>query len=363
MDDGPTPAVLRDIFITRYVNAAAFVILLYDHLLTLGTEISLIWPAKLTSAKALFLYVRYVVPCAMILYTVQLSGLASSLTLSDAVSSVLVIISSRSNHYQFCRWWMSFAAFIGWAAVASSNCAQRSSVSRTTLTATSFNFASALGYMGPQSQADDLDHDMLYYHPDNRPDCSLHLGLANEAFVSLPPFSHQAHIVYPAHLQWNKGAQMCIFNRHVQVSILWIPGMVFDIILFLVTWWNALNKPRPSNAPLAATMYRDGLFYFVVLLALRILNTVLAEAPHIQNGLTFVAMFPVLCLTATTTCRLIIRLREVSDDEQLSYDAPDEMLTVNGDYDELEHSGVQIDMLRSSSVGPSTPMRATGRWY
>ncbi|KAJ7899032.1 hypothetical protein B0H13DRAFT_2030969 [Mycena leptocephala] len=74
--------VALDILITRYVNAAAYVILLYDHLLSLDTEINLIWLAKTNSAKVLFLFIRYMVPCAITLYTVQLTGL-SLVQLSD----------------------------------------------------------------------------------------------------------------------------------------------------------------------------------------------------------------------------------------------------------------------------------------
>lgn len=46
-------------------------ILIYDHLLSLGSESQLIWPAKLTSAKGLFLFIRYMVPLAMTIYTVR----------------------------------------------------------------------------------------------------------------------------------------------------------------------------------------------------------------------------------------------------------------------------------------------------
>ncbi|KAJ7072045.1 hypothetical protein C8F01DRAFT_1361477 [Mycena amicta] len=310
-----------DITVTRYVNAAAFVILLYDHLLTLGTESTLIWPAKFTSAKALFLYVRYVVPCAMILYTIQLSGLSTTLTLSTIV----------------CRWWMGFAAFVGWAAVASSN----------------FLILLRLWVIW------DRDRKLMV---------RTLLCFVVVQTVGLAAACILVWQMRPA-LYWNTDLRMCAFSHHIQVSILWVPGMVFDIVLFSITWWNALHKPRASNTRLAAAMYRDGLFYFVLLLVLRIINTIIASAPNIKSGLTFVAMFPVLCFTSTTTCRLILKLREVASEHEQPLSAghvprDDEMsLAVHGEYDELERSGVQVEMLRSQSVGPSTPIRAPSRWY
>ncbi|KAJ6625868.1 hypothetical protein B0H10DRAFT_2211739 [Mycena sp. CBHHK59/15] len=220
----------QDIMITRYVNVATFVILLYDHLLSLGAEVKLIWPAKLTSAKALFLFIRYMVPCAMLIYNVR-------------------------------------------------------------------------------------------------------------------------------QLIWDKQFTMCTFRGPVPVAILWAPGTVFECVLCVISWWNALNRQRTSNAPLTAALYRDGFVYFLFLLALRITNTALAFAA--PPGLTFIAMFPVWCATTTTTCRLIIKLRQITEDQTPEYSGDrDESVVVHGDYDELGRSGVHVEMLRS--VGPSTPVR--GGW-
>lgn len=44
-------------------------VLLYDHLLTFDQELRLIWPAKTTIPKLLFLFNRYAIPIAMLLRT------------------------------------------------------------------------------------------------------------------------------------------------------------------------------------------------------------------------------------------------------------------------------------------------------
>ncbi|KAJ7268681.1 hypothetical protein B0H12DRAFT_1096135 [Mycena haematopus] len=80
IDEDLTQAFLY-IMITRYVTAAALVILIYDHLLSLGSEVKLIWPVKFSAPKVLFLFIRYMVPIVLIIYTVQLSHLAPNLEL------------------------------------------------------------------------------------------------------------------------------------------------------------------------------------------------------------------------------------------------------------------------------------------
>jgi hypothetical protein len=73
---------------------------------------------------------------------------------------------------------------------------------------------------------------------------------------------------------------------------------------------------------------------------------------------------PVWCATTTTTCRLIIKLRQIAEDQSSTEPAPSPNVTrsvaVHGEYDELERSGVHVEMLRQ--VGPSTPIRASN-WY
>ncbi|KAJ7629886.1 hypothetical protein B0H17DRAFT_1109392 [Mycena rosella] len=303
-----------EIEITRYVNAAAFVILLYDHLLSLGSEINLIWTAKFTSAKAMFLFIRYMVPCALALYTVQLSGL-SHIMLNDL----------------FCRCWMGFAAFMGWTTVAISN----------------FLILLRLWVIWDRNRKLVIYTSLCYL-------VAQIMGLVAAALLVW-----RMNIS----LYWNDLAGMCGFKEpQPPVAILWAPGTAFEVVLFGITWWNALTQPRSSNAPLAAAIYHDGFLYFLLLLCLRLTNTVLAAAA--PPGLIFIAMFPVWCATTTTTCRLVIKLRQITEDQRLPDSAvtpSDDTHVMHGDYDQLVRSGVHIEMLRS--VGPSTPMREPSGWY
>lgn len=73
----------------------------------------------------------------------------------------------------------------------------------------------------------------------------------------------------------------CILTEKVNFAILWTPGVlsiqpcppglgadvaqiVFELMIFIMTWWNALDRPLPQHAKMAKVMYRDGSIYFFV---------------------------------------------------------------------------------------------------
>ncbi|KAJ7282968.1 hypothetical protein C8J57DRAFT_1297149 [Mycena rebaudengoi] len=295
-----------NIFVTRYVNGK---ILLYDHLLTLGDEVTFIWPAKSSSPKGLFLFIRYVVPCAMIVYTVQLSGLVPGLQLSTTVNS--------------CRWWMGFAAFLGWGTVAIMN----------------FLILLRLWVIW------DRDRRLMVWTVL----CFILAQVAGLVCASIVVWKMTESMV------WHQELTMCGFNTFVPVAIIWLPAIAFECVVCGTAWWNALYRPRSQNVALTAALYHDGFLYFLVSVGLRVTNTVLAT-------LSFLIRSPVWCATTTTACRLIIKMRRISAEPTHGVADQDiDATIVHGDYDELEQSGVHVEMLRS--VGPSTPIRTASGWY
>jgi hypothetical protein len=73
----------------------------------------------------------------------------------------------------------------------------------------------------------------------------------------------------------------CMLTQKVNLVILWTPGVVsiqlcpqvlgadvaqivFELMIFIMTWWNALDRPLPQHAKMAKVMYRDGSIYFFV---------------------------------------------------------------------------------------------------
>ncbi|KAK0463038.1 uncharacterized protein EV420DRAFT_1151393 [Desarmillaria tabescens] len=63
---------------TRYLSGAGLVVLLYDHILTFPAEVELIWTARWSVPKVLFLLIRYFVPSSVIIHIHLLSGIANS---------------------------------------------------------------------------------------------------------------------------------------------------------------------------------------------------------------------------------------------------------------------------------------------
>lgn len=61
--------ILTCILVVHCVTVAGLVTLLYDHFLTFDDEVKLIWKAKMSLPKLLFLFNRYVVPTMMVMKT------------------------------------------------------------------------------------------------------------------------------------------------------------------------------------------------------------------------------------------------------------------------------------------------------
>lgn len=53
----------------QYHQVASLVVLLWDHFLTFGEEVRLIWPSRANFVKRAFLVNRYIVPIVLIINT------------------------------------------------------------------------------------------------------------------------------------------------------------------------------------------------------------------------------------------------------------------------------------------------------
>ncbi|KAJ7680641.1 hypothetical protein DFH06DRAFT_1163779 [Mycena polygramma] len=308
--DAPMDPVQEMVYLmmTRYINgrrlssgslrAKLMQVLLYDHLLSLGSEVALIWPTRWSSPKVLYLMIRYMVPCTMVVFTVQLAGLSPELKLSDS-------------------------AFMGFGTIATSN----------------FLILLRLWVIW------DRNRSLVIW--------SLFLFILSQ-FGGLATTSYMIWRIHKT-MYWNNEIKTCGFHSAPPVAVLWAPGTAFEVVLCAITWWNALTQPRTTNAPLAAIMYRDGFLYFLFITGLRIINTILAATA--PTGLIFVAMLPVWCAITTTTCRLMLALRQIEHNHNGPDDVCNEgmsVVAVEQEYDELVRSGVHVEMLRS--ISPPTPM-------
>ncbi|KAF8479465.1 hypothetical protein JB92DRAFT_1785700 [Gautieria morchelliformis] len=192
---------------TKYLSAAGFVILLYDHMLLFSDEIRLIWQARLSWPKILFLT-------------------AFLTTVSLGIATVFVV------QRVYALWGRSkqiLAILIPAFA---------------TVYILAFFFA----------------------------------GLST---IRLIP-----------HISYNPFVKTCIADERPTLLIAGFAAPVaFDIFLFVLTWLNALSRPRHMHTALVSQLHVDGAVFFVSLLTLRLFNIIV------------VAVAPVNKILISSSCR------------------------------------------------------------
>lgn len=99
-----TSTELQNLRACQYVSAVGLVILLWDHFLTVHDEVELVWRARLSFPKLLFLFNRYVVPACLIILTYATSGFSDDI-LSDS----------------FCQTWFGVGIVVGMVSIGTSN--------------------------------------------------------------------------------------------------------------------------------------------------------------------------------------------------------------------------------------------------
>ncbi|KAH7886756.1 hypothetical protein F5I97DRAFT_1953475 [Phlebopus sp. FC_14] len=250
---------------SQYVSAAGLVILIWDHLLTLQDEVDLIWKAKFSVPKALFLFNRYVVPVALILQAHGISGVSNPY-LSDKV----------------CRGWFALATVIGMVSIATSN----------------FLVLLRLWVLWDRKPRLVLWTLVLFIVTQMAA-----LGLTGYFVSSMLPI-----------LVFDPTLYICNFTEKPKLILLWSPGIVFELMIFATTCWNALDRPMPQDVQMAKILYRDGSVYFFGLFALRLVNLVLSITAPLP--LIFLGLFFIWSISNITLARLILNLRRVSVDTE-----------------------------------------------
>ncbi|KAH7925740.1 hypothetical protein BV22DRAFT_1128780 [Leucogyrophana mollusca] len=264
---------------SQYLSAAGLVVLLWDHLLTFGDEVRFIWSAKLSAPKVLFLFNRYVVPIAMIIQAYGFSGLASPRLTSTAFRGLIILESDCSPHS--CKGWTAAAASLGMITIGTSN----------------FLVLLRLWVLWDRSRRLMVWTLTLFV-------LTQITALATTAYLisQMIPF-----LVYMPTMQ------VCLLSQKVDFAMLWYPGVAFEVMIFVTTFWNAVDRPRAHNTQMAKILYRDGSAYFFVLFGLRLTNLILAIAAPLS--LIFLGVFFIWCAVNVTLTRLILNLRRLSEAE------------------------------------------------
>lgn len=262
--DTETPAVIVEhIQASRHVSAAGLVVLLYDHILTFDQELRLIWHANTTLPKLLFLFNRYTVPIAMLIRTNDLSGIAFPVF---------------SNTY--CRWSIGATTFLGIFTIGISNLLVLFRLWVIWDRNIRLMYWTGFAFITAQITA---------------------FTVAGFLVPSILPF-----VVY------NPDFHACLIENRsrINMGILWVPGLAFEVMVFAMVWWNALDRPRSRNSDITKAMYRDGFLYFSVLFVLRLINLILGLTAPLS--LVFLGVLFIWCAANVTLSRLILNFRQLA---------------------------------------------------
>ncbi|KAJ7655898.1 hypothetical protein B0H17DRAFT_1185986 [Mycena rosella] len=248
---------LQNVATTRYMPA-----LLYDHALTLDDEVEYIWSAPSTVAKVLFLVLRYMVPLLLLVMTITRSGIP-------------VVPMSAT----VCKGWTAFATFAGWLSIVISNFLVLLRIWTTLPRGHKLIRWSIVFFVAVQLTG---------------------LGVTTWVIAQMIPV-----------LVFEPLVGLCTFTSKPNVVGLWVVGLIFEVVVFLIVCWNTLDRPRTlgSDSEVAVTrlLFRDGVVYFVILFVLRVSNVVIAVAFPVSS--IFIIVFFIWSATTLTTSRLIINSR------------------------------------------------------
>lgn len=256
-----TSTELQNLRASQYVSAAGLVVLLWDYFLTFHDEVELIWRARLSFPKLLFLFNRYVVPASLILLTYAISGLSDDI-LPDS----------------FCQTWFGVGIVVGMLSIGTSN----------------FLILLRLWVLWDRKTRLVLVTLTLF----------LVTQITSIVCTTYVVSSMMPLMVFESYLH------SCMLTQKVNFVILWTPGIVFEFMIFIMTWWNALDQPLPQHAKMAKVMYRDGSVYFFVLFGLRLVNLILSVVSPLS--LIFLGVFFIWSACNVTLTRLIMNLRRVA---------------------------------------------------
>jgi hypothetical protein len=91
---------------------------------------------------------------------------------------------------------------------------------------------------------------------------------------------------------------MCILQRgSVLLTVAWSFPLFFDLVVVAMTAWNAVDRSRLLDQPLASALRKDGMVFFIVMAVLRIVPlALLATLQARLTLLTVLFVVSVLCL-------------------------------------------------------------------
>ncbi|KAF8918364.1 hypothetical protein CPB85DRAFT_1430538 [Mucidula mucida] len=265
---------------TRYLNAAGLVVLLYDHLLLLEEEVRYLWASRWTLQKALFLWIRYIVPICVIIHAHQLAGIGNS-ELTDNVSSLNAssILSQKAH-----------------LTAASSGLIFRSLLRLETCVP-----VLVLLHLW---NLWDRDRRMMYAT----------LSLFVITFIGNMACTAVTIVSLNETIYFNRELGLCALLDRGKTPLLWAPSIAFDIVTLVCVVYSALERPRTAQTAVTRILYRDGIVYLLLLFLLRLANLFLSIFAPVS--LIFIGVFFIWCSTTVTVTRFTLNLMRMEAREK-----------------------------------------------
>ncbi|KAG8763832.1 hypothetical protein FRC11_011501 [Ceratobasidium sp. 423] len=248
------------VFLTQHITMAGLALMIWDHSITLQAEISLVWPAKLSPVKVLFLLNRYIPPIFITIDTANLIGSAS--WLSDKIWILLDI-----------------------------------GVELLTVFAATFLIGMRVHILW-----------------DNRRDIFLWVSaawvlhvVANIALVVTSTMKQAGS--YTVQPMFN----VC-FGRVEGAWTVWIPAIIYHCFIMVLLVAKSLSTPRIVSTRVYDVVIRDGFIYFFVVFLAMLFN--LLSRALAPSTLSALPRWVVWSICAVATSRLLLSLKGTQSAKQ-----------------------------------------------
>ncbi|KAF9465437.1 hypothetical protein BDZ94DRAFT_1320256 [Collybia nuda] len=237
------------------VMCAGFAMLIYDHAITLGHEIDVIWSAPKNLTSTIFLLNRYIVPAIILVQFYEKFAPVHTL--------------------EFCKVWVFLQGYL------------------TCILYVSLHVMMAMRVAAIHNNSSKIKR-------------FLWVGGIFYAVSSIGLFTAGGLYIIAEQLS---PLGICLAMVPTFVWSIWVPTLVVESVLFIITVYSAAN--RFSNCKNFGTFYhslfRDGIVYFLVIICSTMAALIVwAEAPHTLNEL---ARPFSLCVVTVVGSRLTLNLK------------------------------------------------------
>ncbi|KAF8479435.1 hypothetical protein JB92DRAFT_3102217 [Gautieria morchelliformis] len=245
---------------SRYACMAAFVLLLWDHVLTFKHEVQYIWPSRAIVVKWMFLINRYLV-CVILGFNLHTQSGISTAGLTDNV----------------CKGWIMVVFGLGCVSVAISH----------------WLVLLKLWKLWDGNRVLVVRSIVIY---------------ALLQFGSISFWALTAQEALPT-THFSQRTRMCALSmrpRFLTEFYAWV--LAFEILAYVMVCYNSLSRPRESHKALMEVLHHDGVLYFIATITLRILNLVMAVRDVPTQ--IFLGIYFIWAVITTLISRMIIDIRE-----------------------------------------------------